>query len=117
MCQAFVILISLLLAQQLYAKRIEPQPVLPVESNGARYSADRDGPVQYVVATDVVRSRQLWKVKIFRTHVKPWIEEDNQWVFITNLRLNGRTLVIRNEKARCYYLDLVTKHVKKRTCQ
>jgi homoserine dehydrogenase len=96
MCRKFLVLISILLAQQLYAKRIEPQPVSPVESNGLEYSADGDGRVQYVTATDVATSQQLWKVKIFQTHIKPWIEEDIQWVFITNLTLNGETLVIRD---------------------
>lgn len=114
---ALLILISILLVRLLYAKRIEPQPVSPVSSSGIEYSAGGDGRVQYVVATDTATSRQLWKVKIFRTHVKPWIEEDNQWVFITNLKLNGNTLVIRDEKARCYDLDLMTKRVKRGTCK
>ena len=117
MCRTFLILVSILLAQQLYGKRIEPQPVSPVQANGVEYSADGDGRIQYVVATDTATSRQLWKVRIFRTHIKLWVEEDTQWVFITNLELDGNTLVIRDEKARCYALDLVTKHVAKRTCQ
>ena len=119
-CAILILVAHLLiqpLLQPLHAKRISPEAVAPVVSNGVEYSAGGDGRVQYVTATDIATSRQLWEVKIFQTHIKPWIEEDNQWVFITDVKLNGKTLVIRDEKARCYALDLVTKHVAKRTCQ
>jgi hypothetical protein len=81
-----------------------------------KYSADGDGRVQYVTAIDAATSRLLWKVKIFRTHVKPWVEEDNHWVFITNLSLLDGALLIRDEKNRCYTLDLKTQRVKKQRC-
>lgn len=109
---AFLIILAGFLIEPLNAKRINPQPVSPVISNGVEYSADGDGRTQYVVATDTRTSTQLWRIKIFRTHIKPWIEEDNQWVFITKLTLKGNTLVIRDEKNRCYGLNLATKRVK-----
>ena len=112
----FALLIGTVLILPVYGKRIAPQPVSPVTSNGVEYSADGDGRTQYVTATDIKTSKQLWKIKIFRTHVKPWIEEDDQWVFITALALKGNSLDIRDEKARCYELDLTTKHVRKRAC-
>ena len=114
---AFVVIASTLLIQALHAKRIALKPVAPVVSDGVQYSANGDGRVQYVVATDIASSRQLWKVKIFQTHIKPWIEEDNQWVFISDLALKGNTLQIRDEKARCYDLNLITKKVKRRSCR
>jgi hypothetical protein len=113
---AILILFGHLLIQPLHAKRISPEPVAHVVSNGVEYSADGDGRVQYVTATDIATSRQLWKVKIFQTHIKPWIEEDNQWVFITSLTLMENTVLARDEKTRCYEVDLTTKHVKKRPC-
>ena len=98
------------------AKRISPKPVAPLVFQGIEYSAHRDGRIQYVVATDTATSRELWRVEIFRTHIKPWIEEDNQWVFITNLTLSDGTLLIRDEKSRCYILDLTTRRVRKQRC-
>ena len=93
-----------------------PKPVAPVESNGVRYSADRDGRDQYVVATDMTTGRQLWRVKVFHTHIKFWIEEDVQWVFITDLKLVDRALFVRDGKARCYTVDIKTHRVSEAVC-
>jgi hypothetical protein len=96
------------------AKIAPPKPVAPVESNGVRYSADRDGRDQYAVATDIATGKQLWKVKVFRTHIKFWIEEDVQWVFITDLKLMDNSLFVRDDKARCYALTSIpTVYVKR----
>ncbi len=77
------------------AKRVRPKPVSPVISGGIRYSADGDGRDQYVAATDAVYGNELWEVKIFHTTTKFWVEEDNQWVFITNLKLAGNSFHYR----------------------
>jgi hypothetical protein len=98
------------------AKIIPPKPVSPVEANGVRYSADRDGRDQYAVATDVATGKQLWKVKVFHTRIKPWIEEDVQWVFITNLRLVDNTLFVRDGRGRCYTVDVKTQRVRRAPC-
>ena len=98
------------------AKIAPPKPVPPVESNGVRYSADRDGKDQYVVATDTTSGRQLWKVKVFHTHIKPWIEEDVQWVFITDLKLLNNSLLVRDGKERCYAVDVKTHAIRKADC-
>ena len=98
------------------AKIMPLKPVVPVEANGVRYSADRDGQDQYAVATDIATGKQLWKVKVFHTPIKFWIEEDVQWVFITELRLMDNTLVVRDGKTRCYAVDVKTQRVRKATC-
>jgi outer membrane protein assembly factor BamB len=98
------------------AKIVPPKPVSPVEANGVRYSADRDGRDQYAVATDIATGKQLWKVKVFHTHIKPWIEEDVQWVFITNLRLMDNTLFVRDGMGRCYAVDVKTQRVRQAPC-
>jgi len=99
------------------AKIMPPKPVVPVEANGVRYSADRDGQDQYAVATDIATGKQLWKVKVFHTPIRFWIEEDVQWVFITDLRLMDNTLVVRDGKARCYAVDIKTQRVRKAPCR
>ena len=98
------------------AKIAPPKPVPPVESNGVRYSADRDGADQYVVATDTATGKQLWRVKVFHTPIKPWIEEDVQWVFITDLKLVKTSLFIRDGKERCYAVDVKTHAIGKTDC-
>ena len=93
-----------------------PKPPVPVIANGVRYSADRDGKDQYVVATIISTGEQSWKVRVFHTRIKLWLEEDVQWVFITDLRLIGTSLFIRDGKARCYSVDVNSHRVRKTSC-
>jgi hypothetical protein len=113
-----------------FAKRRPPKPVAPVVADGVRYSADiavvdgvhmprgisDDGREHYVVATDVSTGSELWRAKVFRTHIKFWIEEDVQHVYMTNLKLVEDSLFVRDEKARCYSVDIKTHHVRKANC-
>jgi outer membrane protein assembly factor BamB len=100
-----------------WAKRVPPKDVPPVVVNGTRYSANGDGKDSYVVATDVPSGKELWRVKVFHTRIEFWRgEEDNQWVFISDLKFADNSLLVRDEKNRCYSIDLNTKHVKKAQC-
>jgi hypothetical protein len=92
------------------------KPVVPVESDGVRYSADENGSDQYVSATDIRTAKQLWRVRVFHTHIKPWLEPDVQLVFITELRLVGGSLFVRDGKARCYAIDVRDHRVHKADC-
>lgn len=105
-----------LLATTVSAKRVPPKPVTPVVSEGIRYSADGDGRNQYVVAEDAATGRSLWKVKVFHTRIRFWVEEDVQWVFITHLKVMNESLIVRDERARCYSVDLKERNVKKHAC-
>ena len=99
------------------AKRVPPKDVPPVVVNGVRYSANGDGKDSYVVATDVSSGKELWRVKVFHTRIKFWKgEEDNQWVFISDLKSAGNSLLVRDEKNRCCSIDLNSKHVRKAQC-
>lgn len=97
-------------------KRVPPKPVSPVISNGIRYSGEGDGRDQYVVAADASSGNVLWRVKVFHNHIKFWVEEDVQWVFITDLKLIDNSLFVRDERPRCYSIDLKRKNVKKLQC-
>jgi len=112
----FVLFLALLFSANAQGKRPRPKPVTPFTSAGVTYSADGTGREAFVIATDTSSGRELWRVRIFKVHIKFWIEEDNQWIYITNLKLSGSTLLIRDEGDRCYRLDLVTKKVKKDVC-
>src|SRR5579863_850507 len=105
-----------LLAIATFAKRVPPKPVAPVISDGIRYAAEGDGRDQYVVATDVSTDKVLWKIRVFHTRIKPFLEEDVQWVFITDLKAEGKSLFVRDEKSRCYSIDLTKKRTKKLEC-
>jgi hypothetical protein len=55
----------------------------------------------------------LWKVKVFHTNIWSWLEGDVQWVFITNLKLAGNSLLVDYEGPWRYSVDLTTKRVEK----
>jgi len=93
-----------------------PKPVKPVSANGITYWADADGRKGYVVATETSTDKELWRVKVFKVHIKFWMEEDVQWVYITDLRISGHILLVRDERARCYGVDLRKKGVKRASC-
>lgn len=104
-----------LVALSAQAKRIPPKPVTPV-TNGIVYSASGDGVDQYVLAEDASSGKELWKVKVFHNHIRFWLEPDVQFVYITNLKLMGNSLFVRDERARCYSIDLVKRRVRKHEC-
>jgi len=74
--------------------------VPPVTKNGILYSAtNKNGRVAYVMASDANTGKELWKLTIFETKIKPDLEEDVQWVFITRLWLDRNSLLIQDEKS------------------
>lgn len=78
------------------------------------YSVPNDnGRIGHVVASDDRSGKTLWDINIFEVQIDPKLEEDVQWVFITDLKLVGNVLRIKDEKSRCYKLDLTTKKVKR----
>jgi hypothetical protein len=99
------------------AKRVEPKDVPPIVANGIRYSATGDGRDSFVVATDETTGKNLWRVKVFHTRIEFWRgEEDNQWLFISDLKIAGDSLLVRDEKNRCYSIHLNARRVKKTFC-
>jgi hypothetical protein len=94
--------------------KIPPQkPVPPVERNGVRYMAED---AEYVAAIYLATGKQLWRVRVFHTHIKPWLEPDVQFVFIKELKLDGASLFVRDGKARCYAIDIRDHRVRKAPC-
>jgi hypothetical protein len=112
---SLTLLVSLLVGvEPAFAKRAAPVPVPPIVYNGITYSApNRDGRAAYVVATDSSSGQQLFRVKIFDVAIDPKLEEDVQWIFINGLKLSGNSLFVKDERGRCFSIDLGTKKVKK----
>jgi hypothetical protein len=116
--RCFVVLAFVaLLPPDISSKRGPAKVVSAIVHDGIRYSAPNDnGRVGYVLASDANTGRELARFVIFRTKIDPVLEEDVQWVFITDLKVLGNSLVVRDEKSRCYQLNLKTKDVKKKAC-
>src|ERR1700693_6267121 len=81
---------------ELLAKRVAHGPVPPVVSASTIYAAQGDGRTGCVVANEATTGNELWRVKIFRIHIKPWIGEDNQWIFINDLKFFDSDLLVRD---------------------
>jgi len=71
------------------------------------------GTVGDVVALDAATGRELWKKTVFRKCLCPCLEQDVQWVFIEEMRLDGERLLLVAEDDKVYSLDLKTRRVKK----
>jgi hypothetical protein len=100
-----------------FGKRTAPKSVPPITQKGIRYVAPNDnGRVAWVIASDAKTGKELWRLTIFETKIEPFLEEDVQWVFITRLGFRDNSLLVQDEKSRCYRIDLTTKHVTKRNC-
>ena len=110
-CTLFLVLVT-----GSVAKRIPPKPVNPVVSDGIRYSAEGDGRDQYIFARDSSNNKVLWKVRVFHNHVKFWMEEDVQWIYITDLKLSNNLLLVRDERSRCYSVNLKKRRVRRCDC-
>jgi hypothetical protein len=108
---ALVLLVSPL---GLFAKRAQPNPVTPIVENSVRYSAQGSGQKQFVVATEISTGKELWRVEIFHIHYKPGLERDVQDVYIKELKRARGGRLIKDERSRCYFLDLSTRKVRKR---
>ena len=70
----------------------------------------------FVVATDKSSGKELWRKRIYRVFINPFMEEDVQWVFISSLVQQDQALIISNERKECYRLDLTTRKVSGTKC-
>ncbi len=117
-CRYLALLTVLAIVPLSSAKRLPPPIVKPVLSGGVEYSAHGDGTHAWVAAIEVATHKELWTAKVFRIHTHWWKgEEDNQWVYISDLKLGPNALSVKDERERCYSLDLNTRQVKRVHCR
>ena len=115
---AFASALLFSLAIQAVAERIPRRPVPPIVRDGIQYAAkaELNGKAQYVVASDASTGRELWRVQVFYNRIKFWINEESQIMYITDLKLDGNSIQVRDEKARCYSFDITKKDVFHMNC-
>src|SRR5258708_4656530 len=97
-----------------HAKRLPPPKVEPVVHEGVRYVAPNDnGRRGYVQAFDSKTNSLLWEVTLFRNSINPSLEEDVQHVYIESMRIENGKLIVVDEHAGLYTVDLRTRAVSK----
>jgi len=94
------------------AKRLPPATVAPVVYEGIRYvTPNDDGRRAYIEAWDVQTNRKLWDLTVFTNRIDPKLEEDIQWIFISELSLRDGTLIAKSERGTTYQVDLRTRAI------
>jgi hypothetical protein len=112
-----LVFLSVLITTAASAKRIAPKPEPPIIRDGVLYSAPNDnGRIEYVSASDAKTKKKLWDIKIYESIIDPNLEEDVQWVFITDLRLAGHFLLVKDERFRCYRINIATEVAARAMC-
>ncbi|HXC98436.1 MAG TPA: hypothetical protein VN048_03780 [Verrucomicrobiae bacterium] len=95
-----------------YAKRAAPKPVPPVIWQGVEYRAPLDvEKIGHVQAFDRASGLKLWETTVYTITINPILEQDVQWVFISEMHVEDGKLVITNEDGKTYRLDLKTGRV------
>lgn len=101
----FLLALSLLFASTAFAKRGAPAEVPPVRSGDIEYRAPH-GQMGCVEAWDVKHDKMLWRRQIYVVKFIPDLERDVQDVYLTSLKLDGKSLLLANERKSEYRLDL-----------
>jgi hypothetical protein len=110
--QACVIAVAVLMAVGVAeAKRVAPKDVAPVTKDGVTYSAPQDS-MGFVVARSEKGGGLIWSRQIYVVKYNPDLEKDVQDCFITTLVLDGKKLIVTNERSGQFELDLDTLAVK-----
>jgi hypothetical protein len=96
-----------------HAKRRAPTPVTPVVHHGVRYTAPTER-MGWVEAHDQARNTLLWEVQVYVVTYDQMKEHDVQDVFITELRIEGNDLAVKDERDRGFLVDLASHQVRPR---
>ncbi len=103
-----------LLISTALAKRAAPSNIRPVVVNGVEYRAPLGvEKIGFVQAWDVAKNKLLWEKKVYSSPHNPLLEQDVQWVFITELQLKNGLIFVTNERGERFSLDTESKKVEK----
>jgi outer membrane protein assembly factor BamB len=92
---------------QVFASRNAPAEIAPILYNNIKIIAENSSPdnMGIVQAYDTNTNELIWSTKVYEVDMKPNIEEDTQWVFISEMKIDGDKLIVVNEKREVYTLD------------
>lgn len=103
---------TFLWVESAYAKRAAPKPVPPVIWQGVEYRAPLDvEKIGHVQAFDQASGQKLWETTVYTIMINPLVEQDVQWVFISEMYVLDGKLVITNERGKSFRIDLKTGRV------
>src|SRR5258706_1371360 len=84
-----------------------------IDAGGLHFEAPNAGAAGIVNVTDGQSHAKQWSVVVYRSPIKnKALEEDVQWIFIVALAIDDKDLVVTDEHARRFAVDLKTHHVR-----
>jgi hypothetical protein len=113
----FLSLALFILHAPLFAKRayIKYPDKITIDNIEYKASYEMGNLVQkaYIEARNIETEEIIWKKKIYQIMLNPVLEQDVQWIMITDVKEKNGQLIISNEKKDIFSLDLKTLEVKK----
>jgi len=104
---SFLLLFYLINSGQAFAIRVAPIKISPITYKNLRIVAENNSPenMGIVQASDINTNKLIWSKQVYKVRMNPDYEEDTQWVFIKDMKIEGDKLVVINEKQITYTLD------------
>lgn len=113
-----LLLISVLAGSQARGFRPGPKEGAPVILGATKYLVPHWGALTgrkqnggYIEARDVKTNDRLWELRVYEIKYDPHLESDVQDIFIVSLKIEGKKLIVVNEKRDKFTVDLDTREV------
>lgn len=93
--------------EQIFASRAFPAKIESIIYKDIRIVAKNNSPdnMGIIQAFNKNTNTLLWSKKIYKVKIDPNIEEDTQWVFIKEMKIEDNKLLIVNEQNKIYEVD------------
>jgi len=104
----FLLVFYFICTVQVFASRSSlPAKISPVIYNDLRIVAENNSPdnMGIVQAFNENTNKLIWSKKIYKVKIKSGIEEDTQWIFIKEIKIDNDKLLIVNESNKIYEVD------------
>jgi len=108
-----ITIIPLCASLVVFAMRLPPKPVDKIVHEGIEYRAPHEL-MGCIEAWHLKTGVRIWWKQIYAVRYNPKLETDVQDVYITNMKLKGNNLIIKDESGRKYSLNLSSLEVKRK---
>lgn len=104
----FILVFCFCCSVQVFASRGQAPAVIPsIIYKDIKIVAENSSPenMGIVQAFNANNNELIWSAKVYQVIIDPDIEDDTQWVFINEMKIDGDKLIIVNEKKAVFTLD------------
>jgi|GEM_PF-2945560 len=92
---------------QVFASRVAPAKISPIIYNDIRIVAENYSPehMGVIQAFNIKTNKLVWSKRVYTVLINPFVEEDTQWAFIKEMKIEMDKLIVVNEEGKVYTLD------------